>query len=540
MPQNALSLPGRTALRFGPANPRTPLMALAAVLYCAVSAATRIALVAKAYAAGELGLPEMPRVVLTGLAYDAVASLYVVAPLALYLALAPARLFAARLHRTLLHALLTLALFGAVYLGIVEYFFFDEFNSRFNFVAVEYLIYPHEVFVNIWQSYPVARALLAAAIVAMLAAHGLRPVLARWNSRPDRPRAARMHAAVLLIALAAAYGTVDLDTWRTHKSRVADEIAANGLQSFFNAALYSRLDYTEHYVTLPEHEAAERVRHLVAQDNAKFIAGARNPLARKIVAAGPPKLLNVVVLLEESLGAEFVGAYGDTRGLTPNLDRLARESVVFAKTYATGTRTVRGMEAVTASFPPVPAESIVKRPHNERMFNWSTVMRDAGYTPTFIYGGYGAFDNMNRFFATNGYRIVDRTDIEKPRFGNIWGVSDEDLFEHAFKVFDAQHAQGERIFSVVMTTSNHKPFTFPPGIEGVPAAGGGREAGVRYADHAIGRFVDALRRKPYSEDTVVVIVADHGARVYGKENFPLARTKSRSWSVRRATSLRAA
>jgi phosphoglycerol transferase MdoB-like AlkP superfamily enzyme len=203
------------------------------------------------------------------------------------------------------------------------------------------------------------------------------------------------------------------------------------------------------------------------------------------------------------------------------MDRLARQSVVFGKTYATGTRTVRGMEAVTASFPPVPAEAIVKRPNNEGMFNWSTVMNEAGYKPTFIYGGFGAFDNMNHFFGNNGYRVIDRSDMEKPKFSNIWGVSDEDLFDHALKVFDGQHARGERIFSVVMTTSNHKPFTFPPGIEGVKPQGGGRDAGVRYADYAVGRFIEALRARPYFNDTLVVIVGDHGARVYGKEDFPL-------------------
>ncbi len=141
--------------------------------------------------------------------------------------------------------------------------------------------------------------------------------------------------------------------------------------------------------------------------------------------------------------------------------------------------------------------------------------------PTFIYGGYGTFDSMNQFFGSNGYRVIDRTDIAHPRFSNIWGVSDEDLFEHALQVFDRQHAAGERIFSVVMSTSNHKPFTFPAGVPGVPEKGGGREAGVRYADHAIGKFIEALRRRPYFDDTLVVIVADHGARVYGKADFPL-------------------
>ena len=522
MPQTTLSLPRRLApLRLDPIPLRAALIWITAALYCALASATRIALAAKAFLAEQIAVQEMPRLFLTGLAYDAVTSLYVVAPLAIYLAILPVRWFARPLHRTVLYTALTLALFGGAYLGIVEYFFFDEFNTRFNFVAVEYLIYPHEVFVNIWHSYPVARGLLGAVVLTLTLAYWLRPILTRLSRNAERRHTIHRHVAALFGLLVAAHFAVNLDTGRVHRNRVADELAANGVYSFFNAAVNSRLDYNEYYITVPEREAAERARRMVTQDNATFIPGAENPLARKIVYPGSPKLLNVVVLLEESLGAEFVGAYGDPRGLTPNIDSLARESIVFEKTYATGTRTVRGMEAVTASFPPVPAESIVKRPNNEGMFNWSSVMRDAGYAPTFVYGGYGAFDNMNAFFGSNGYRVVDRSDIDKPRYSNIWGVSDEDLFGHALEVFDAQHARGERIFSVVMTTSNHKPFTFPPGIEGVRPEGGGRDAGVRYADYAIGRFIEALRKKPYFDNTAVVIVADHGARVYGKEDFPL-------------------
>jgi len=155
------------------------------------------------------------------------------------------------------------------------------------------------------------------------------------------------------------------------------------------------------------------------------------------------------------------------------------------------------------------------------MFNWSTVMRENGYSPTFIYGGYGAFDNMNYFFSHNGYKVIDRTDMPKPDFANIWGMSDVDLFRNALHTFDEQHRRGERIFSVVMTTSNHKPFTFPAGVPGVNPQGGGREAGVRYADHAIGYFINELKKRPYFDNTMVVIVADHGARAYGRASIPL-------------------
>lgn len=325
---------------------------------------------------------------------------------------------------------------------------------------------------------------------------------------------------VLALLIVVAQAGLNVNTGRYSENRVVNELAMNGVYSFFNAAVNSELDYGAYYLSLPGAEAGERLRRMVKTHDAEYFAEPDH-IKRRITADGPAKHLHVVVLLEESLGAEFVGAYGDKRGLTPNIDRLAPQGMLFTNAYATGTRTVRGMEAVSASFPPVPAESIVKRPHNEGMFNWSTVMAKNGYKPTFIYGGFGTFDNMNHFFGTNGYRVIDRTDMDKANFANIWGVSDEDLFRNAALVFDEQHGRGEKIFSIIMTTSNHKPYTFPPGIPGVPEKGGGRNAGVRYADYAIGRFFEMAKSKPWFDDTLFVIVADHGARVYGREDIPV-------------------
>ncbi|HEV8260886.1 MAG TPA: LTA synthase family protein [Burkholderiales bacterium] len=493
---------------------------LLGLIYLAVSTLTRLVLIGVSMSEGQAAWTDVPAVLAVGAAYDVATALYLFAPFALYLALLPARLYSSKWQRRVVAGLFTATVFGLLYLGAVEYFFFDEFDARFNFVAVEYLIYPHEVFVNIWQSYPVAEVLIATAALTLVVFLALRNRLFGPDGQPDRLRTRLAVLVALAAAIGAAQAGLTLNTGRYSENRVVNELAANGVYSFFNAAFHSDLDYPAYYLSLPDDEADERLRNLVKEANADFYPGSH--IERHVRGSGAPKYLNVVVLLEESLGAEFVGAYGDTRGLTPNLDRLSKQSLLFTNAYATGTRTVRGMEAVSASFPPVPAESIVKRPNNQGLFNWSTVMARNGYAPTFIYGGYGTFDNMNQFFGSNGYRVIDRTDMDKPRFGNIWGVSDEDLFRHAMRVFDEQRARGERIFSIIMTTSNHKPYTFPPGVPGVPEQGGGRDAGIRYADYAIGWFLDAARGKPWFEDTVFVIVADHGARVYGREDIPVA------------------
>ncbi len=497
---------------------RLPL--LLAAVYLTAGFVLRLLLWRSFGTASGVGLPLLPGVLITGAVNDGVALLYLLFPLSLYLLLLPRR-WATRPWQHRLFALGTfLVFFGLFYLAASEYFFFEEFDSRFNLVAVDYLIYPHEVLVNIWDSYPVVRVILGCLLLAAFLLRGVWPKLrgAFADPSPLRRRlpAFALHGLLLSLALT----LVSADTLAWSRNRVANELSANGLCTLFNAFRTNELDYQAHYRTIDRSEAFRLMREELAGGG-----GTLDPEASlsRDFSANPSGLgkLNVVVVVEESLGAGFVGAYGDTRNLTPHLDRLSEKGLLFRNAYATGTRTVRGLEAITTSFPPIPSESILKRPGSEGIANWGEVMRSAGYHTSFLYGGYGYFDNMNHFYQSNGFAISDRSDIPDPAFANIWGVSDQDLFERALGYFDALEAKGRPFFSILMTTSNHKPYTFPEGIAGIPAEGGGRSAGIRYADHALGGFLQQAADHPWFADTLFVIVADHDARVYGRAQIPL-------------------
>lgn len=460
-------------------------------------------------------------ILLLGAGNDLVELLYLLLPLSLYLLLLPRRWHDTRWQRSLLTVGTFLSIFGLLYLALSEYFFFEEFDARFNLVAVDYLIYPHEVFGNIRDAYPVKTALVVCTALAALMLLPLWRTL--WQSSPG-PRFARRAwvAGVHGLALAAAIAAYNTDTLAWSNNRVANELTANGLSSFFQAARTNELDYPRLYRTDDSAKLFQTLTNELGNNGGQFTQLEQGSLTRHF-PADPHGLgrLNVVVIVEESFGAEFVGAYGDERGLTPEFDALAKEGLLFTHTYATGTRTVRGLEAISTSFPPIPSESIVKRPGSEGIANWGTVMRAQGYHASFLYGGFGYFDNMNHFFANNGFAVSDRSDIDDAKFANIWGVSDEDLFRHAIAYYDRLHRQNRPFFSIVMSTSNHKPYTFPAGVPGVPTEGGGRKAGIRYADYAIGQFFRQARERSWYDDTVFVIVADHGARVYGREQIPL-------------------
>ena len=204
------------------------------------------------------------------------------------------------------------------------------------------------------------------------------------------------------------------------------------------------------------------------------------------------------------------------------MDGLAGQGLFFSALYATGTRTVRGLEAIALSAPPTPPVSILKRPNNDGLFTISTPFIQRGYEPAFFYGGYSYFDNMKTFFGGNGFRVIDRSDLssDEVTFSNAWGVCDEDIYRRAVREADASYQRGQKFFSFIMTTSNHRPFTYPAGKIDIPS-GDGRAGGVKYADFAVGELIRNASTRPWFKDTIFVFIADHCTRSGGKNEITM-------------------
>lgn len=461
-----------------------------------------------------------------GLGYDLLTFLYFGWPLVLLLWLMPRRWLARRRGRALVGALCLSLLCVLLFVAVSEWTFWEEFQSRFNFIAVDYLVYTTEVIGNIRESYPVGGILSVLALVAGVLFIGTR----RW--RQVRDDDAGFGARSVVVGAWLAMGI--LGTWlvsgdmKDHSANnYVNELAGNGIYQFFAAYRSASLDYPRYYRTLPVAEAWATVRTSVATPDASFLAP--TGIARRIHNALPERRMNVVLISVESLSAEYSGVYGREDSLTPNLDALTPDSLLFTDVWATGTRTVRGLEALSLSVPPTPGESIVKREHNEGLFSLGSVFRAKGYDAMFLYGGYGAFDNMNYFFGENGYAVHDRTEIadRDVHHANIWGVADEDLYTMAMKHFDAAAAAGKPFFAHVMTTSNHRPYTFP--AHRGPWPQGKRESAVAYTDWAIGDFLRRARGKPWFANTMFVITADHCASSGGIAALPAFRYRIPLW-----------
>ena len=238
----------------------------------------------------------------------------------------------------------------------------------------------------------------------------------------------------------------------------------------------------------------------------------------------PSQKRNVVIIVEESFGARYVQSLGGDP-IAPELEKLKNEGWWFERLYATGHRSVRGLEAITASYPPSPLASQVKLEHREELTTLSSIYKRLGYKTSFIYGGESHFDSMRSYFLNNGVEeIIEQKDYKDPEFVASWGVSDEDLFKKANEKFVKLSNNNQPFCSVVFSSSFHDPFDIPQGkvnIDGVKTDDPRRLTAAKYADYALGKFFEQAKKEDYYKNTVFLVIADHDSRVRGIGAFPL-------------------
>jgi phosphoglycerol transferase MdoB-like AlkP superfamily enzyme len=458
-----------------------------------------------------------------GLLNDLAAFAYVLIPfalLALVLGNGPRR---RRLHAVAASALLAAATFGFLFTALAEGTFWNEFSSRFNFIAVDYLVYTREVIGNIWQSYPLGWLLGGIGLLTVGLLWVVRKPFWRAASAEGGTLPTRLLMTVLLLALPAASFLLVDGALREHLATPSErELASDGYYEFMRAFRSNDLDYFRFYKTLPQERADTLLRQAfqAGDPGIQFVARGM-PAAHAVVAPGPASGKHVVLVSIESLGSDYVQSFGGKQGLTPNLDRLAGQGMTFTQLYATGLRTVRGLEAITLSIPPTPGHAVPVRKHNAGLQSLGGVLKQNGYKPIYLYGGYSYFDNMKGFFSANGYDVVDRTDVADADIHHetVWGIADEDIFRHAIKVIGTEVAAGQKVFVHIMTTSNHRPFTYPDGRVDIPS-GSGRDGAVKYTDWAIGDFMREAGSQPWFKDTVFVFLADHTSHGRGRTDLP--------------------
>ncbi len=423
------------------------------------------------------------------------------------------------------------ALISIVFLELSTPSFLLQYDIRPNRLYVEYLKYPKEVFSTLWHGFrlPLVLGIVLTAGLAFLFRRFLKVAdeeLQLWS--------VKSHSLLWPLAVFIVFAGIRSTTQHRPANPAMFAITADAMvnslviNSGYSVlyAVYSlkhEARSTEVYGKLPEDVMVAQTRdwpwlkaYLYTIPNHPTLHWQQAQLRRQ-------KPLNIVIVLQESLGATFVGSLGGTP-VTPHLEKLKTEGIWFNNLYATGTRSVRGIEAVVAGFMPTPAQSVVKLSNSQQGFTTlASILQQQGYQTQFVYGGEAHFDNMRSFFTGNGFSdIVDFPRIKAPQFVGSWGASDEDLFNTAHQQLMQMHAKGQPFFSLIFTSTNHEPFEFPDGqIELHEEPKSTANNAVKYADWAMGQFFVKAKASAYWQDTIFLVVADHDNRVYGSNLIPV-------------------
>ena len=472
------------------------------------------------------------KIIFTGLFFDIGVISFIVVFYSLYLFLYPNIWVGKIVDRVCTYFFYFLSTLILTFSFFAEFTFWEEFQTRFNFIAVDYLIYTYEVVQNIHESYPIPLLLMIVILLVFIQYYILKKRQIFKNTFTSKRTVKDQIILVVSLSVPFMYGYhIDNNDAEWSKNRYENEISKTGIYSFFSAFKNNELNYTTFYKTQKIEQSFKVVKEKLMTSNDTLLSELNTSISRTIKAYNPETKPNVIFICLESFNADFLRHFGNQKSITPNLDALQKESVFFENLYATGTRTVRGMEAIMLSVPPSPGRSIVKRKKNSNLYNIGNVFEKKGYSRTFFYGGDGYFDNMNYFFGSNGFDIVDRgrgylfedrftakrTNIENKdiQFENAWGISDEDIYNQVIKEADLSYAANKPFFNFIMTTSNHRPYTYPENKIDIPS-GTGREGAIKYTDFAIGEFIKAIKNKPWFDNTVLAIMADHCANSAGK------------------------
>ena len=440
----------------------------------------------------------------------------------------------------LLRIWIVLGLWIVVYMEVVTPSFIMEYDVRPNRLFVEYLIYPKEVFGMLWSGYKLELFLGGIISIATIyggwkfsryAVSGL--TFPKWYWRPV---IALLAVSILFIGARSSLGHRGLNPAMVAFSSdpLMNDLVLNSSYSLFFSIkqMSSEDDAFKYYGKMDEDKIIQLVRESMATNDAQSSseqssANQYNTESMPTLMNRPPsyqgKPKNLVILLQESLGARYVGGLGGLP-LTPNLDALMEESWNFTRMYATGTRSVRGIEAVTTGFSPTPARSVVKLGKSQTdFFTIADLLKTKGYHTQFIYGGESHFDNMKSFFLGNGFTdMQDFPTFENPKFVGSWGASDGDLYNKADQQFTQLNKSETPFFSLVFTSSNHSPFDYPDdSITLYNSPKQTRENAAKYSDYALGDFIKKAKASDYWDNTIFVVVADHDSRAYGNQLVPI-------------------
>lgn len=216
---------------------------------------------------------------------------------------------------------------------------------------------------------------------------------------------------------------------------------------------------------------------------------------------------NVVLIILEGMGRTITDATDGGEAVAPNLLRLREEGIWFENLYASSFRTDRGTVAILSGFPAQPKMSIMKYPNRAaKLPGIARSLRDEGYATRFIYGGDANFTNTRAYlFATGFNEVADEREVSFGGHSSKWGAADNAVFAWAESAILSRMDGVTPTFDVILTLSSHEPFEVP-----YRRLSNDMLNAFAFTDDAVGTFVERLRQSKHWDNTLVVIIPDHG------------------------------
>ncbi|MCY4343562.1 MAG: LTA synthase family protein [Gammaproteobacteria bacterium] len=399
---------------------------------------------------------------------------------------------------------LTMTAVALVMVG--ELLYWMTFFARAGIVVVRYIRHPLEVLAFLHEMVGFAFLLVPLAAAGWAAARWMSGWLPPAFSGGDR------RGFLALLALTAVLVASD-GGYRgpTTPERSLNHLASNGWLEMLHAASFDQSQWEDAYWQPERPELPSLPASPVAPSPVAPSPVAPSPVPQAPVAPPPAEFKHLLLVIEESFGGQAWWNSELRRKYAPQLAAIAPKGIHFDRVYATGAHTLRGMEAILHGYPPLPGLATPQRDGVERLPSLPRVLAGAGFHTAFVYGGWPDFTNFFDYWRRIGFdAMLSRYDFPDPWFETSWGVADEILLDRVLVEMDRRTERHGRVMLCTLTVTNHHPFDFPAGRVPFPNDRRRQDYALAYADWALGKFVREAQRRPWFEDTLLVIVADHG------------------------------
>ena len=271
------------------------------------------------------------------------------------------------------------------------------------------------------------------------------------------------------------------------------------------ASLSKQQDFAAQFNFFPEEERKEVMETLSSSPRTGYGNEEDSMKPQTLLNTSRP---NILIILMESFSANAVGAVGGDSVITPNLNRLSREGVLFTNMYANSFRTDRGIVSVLNGYLAQPTTSIMKYPaKSQTLPSIAKSLTNEGYIANMLYGGDINFTNMQSYFFGSGYsRITADRDFPITSRLSKWGANDDITFRYLYEDIKSRDNQAPWL-TTFLTLSSHEPFEVP--YHRLDEMGLYPNS-VAFTDSCIGHFIEKLKELPVWKNTLVIFVSDHG------------------------------